>query len=177
MKSASDLVNFRLDTDQFQIFKISSKDGLTIDKLSTLVQFEQTVPDICYLQVGSNDVGKISKDRIVDSIIAFAEYLLFGVGIRRVIIGQLLRRDPKLVKYNEMVIAVNVKLEEKVKTKNENIVFWKHRGFWKDYSHLGRDGVHLKNPKHKGKLGSSSPMHKYWRSIRNSLILHSKTLM
>lgn len=129
-----------------------------------------------FIQIGGNDIGFIPNKQIVTNIVSFAEYLIYGLGTRVVIIGQLLRRDPSANPpgYNESVTEVNDLLTQKTQTLS-NIFYWRHRGFWLDMSHLGRDGVHLANPPLRSlKPGDPpSPMKKYWRSIRNTVIVHS----
>lgn len=95
---------------------------------------------------------------------SFANYLIHGYGVKSVIIGQLLRRDPRKspIGYNEEVISLNKHLEH-LTSSEEHVHFWKHRGFWTNLAYLGRDGVHL---------GVDSdgcypaPMVKYLRSIK-----------
>uniref|UniRef100_A0A8W8P1C7 Uncharacterized protein n=1 Tax=Magallana gigas TaxID=29159 RepID=A0A8W8P1C7_MAGGI len=64
---------------------------------------------------GGNDIGFIPNKQIVTNIVSFAEYLIYGLGTRVVIIGQLLRRDPSANPpgYNESVTEVNDLLTQK----------------------------------------------------------------
>ena len=64
-----------------------------------------------------------------------------GVGVRTVIVGQLLRRQP-CNNFNEDIVRVNTLLKEEMDTL-DGAYFWPHRGFWADLSYEGRDGVHI----------------------------------
>lgn len=57
--------------------------------------------------------------------------------------------------------------------KQEGVYYWHHIGFRSDLNFLIHDGVHLQCPRSSVHVVTSSPMHKYWRSIR-SAILHFK---
>jgi hypothetical protein len=165
-----------LNLDETCEIHICARGGLTTVRLPRILNFCQK-PDACFLQIGGNDIGQLSNSRIVSHIMAIASYLVIGVGVTKVIIGQLLRRRPDVVcpSYNDCVIDINLQLEEIIRTQEHNhVVFWKHRGFWRDMSHLGRDGVHLHNPTHTSPGDPPSPMFKYWRSIRNAVIVHVK---
>ena len=51
------------------------------------------VPDIVFLQIGENDVvAATNSEKLAEDIISLAQYLRDGVGVRLVIIGQLIRR-------------------------------------------------------------------------------------
>lgn len=131
------------------------------------------VPDVVFLQVGGNDISNSTNcDQLARNIVSLAEYLVLGVGVRLVYIGQLIRRLPFAVcaGYNEKVVQININLE--MMTKHlPGVVFWHHRGFWASLSYLGPDGVHLDcTPSH------SQPMRKYLRSIRNAVIQAPKFL-
>lgn len=91
-----------------------ARGGLRIASLANsknLLTFEVT-PDICFLQIGENDVLSISVDTIVRDIVALASFIRSGIGIRTVIIGQLLRRQPwaSSPDFNNRIVAINVKL-------------------------------------------------------------------
>ena len=121
-------------------------------------------PSICFLHIGENDLdvnydqnrqsdhtlvylrqNTISK--LVEHICSFVEYLLVGVGVGKVIVGQLLRRQPWAIKsptFNDDVITINIKIEERL-NKIEGAYFWHNRGVWDSFDFLGRDGVHILN--------------------------------
>ena len=106
---------------------------------------------------------------MANEIYSFANFLHFGLHIPIVIIGELLFRDPNKVgsDYNDKVVATNVSIHQKIQMDSlPNIIFWRHHGFWEDYSCLGRDGVHLNN----------NGMKKYFRSIRSS-VLHAQSIL
>lgn len=76
--------------------------------------------------------------------------------------------------YNEAVLEINSHLAEKIKA-HERVYCWRQRRFWQNLSYLARAGVHLNNPDLKCR-DPPSPMLKYWRSIRNAEIVHSRQL-
>ena len=85
--------------------------------------------------------------KLVEHICSFVEYLLVGVGVGKVIVGQLLRGQPWAIKsptFNDDVITINIKIEEHL-NKIEGAYFWHNRGFWDSFDFLGRDGVHILN--------------------------------
>lgn len=104
-------------------------------------------PDICFIQIGENDVLSFSEEVIVRDILALASYIHSGLGVTRVIIGQLLRRQPwaSSLYFNEHIITINVRLQAKISSR-EGIHFWPHRGFWQNLDFLCDDGVHLRCP-------------------------------
>lgn len=169
------LQNLNLDDDRYNI-SVCARGGLRTYDLHRMIRDVTETSHMFFIQIGGNDIGFIPNKQIVTNIVSFAEYLIYGLGTRVVIIGQLLRRDPSANPpgYNESVTEVNDLLTQKTQTLS-NIFYWRHRGFWLDMSHLGRDGVHLANPPLRSlKPGDPpSPMKKYWRSIRNAVIVHS----
>lgn len=83
----NNIPNLRLDREQFSV-EIRGKGGLCLKHLhhdATIVQFQQA-PDICFLQIDESDIAK--------DIVSLASFLHEGIGVRRVIIGQLLCRLP-----------------------------------------------------------------------------------
>ena len=85
---------------------------------------------------------------------------------RIVIIGELLHRDPVRVgiHYNCKVVQTNVAIKQLISSdNNNNIIFWRHRGFWADLSFLSNDGVHL----------NDGGMLKYFKSV-SSAVLHAR---
>lgn len=63
-----------------------------------------------------NDVLSFSVEVIVRDILALASYIHSGLGVTRVIIGQLLRRQPwaSSLYFNERIIAINVRLQAQI---------------------------------------------------------------
>lgn len=157
--------NLGLDEEQINVC-FRSQGGLSIYGLansSRLCAFS-AVPTLCVLEIWGNDATTRPSHVIAQDIFSFANYLIHGYGVKSVIIGQLLRRDPRKspIGYNEEVISINKHLEH-LTSSEEHVHFWKHRGFWTNLAYLGRDGVHL---------GVDSdgcypaPMVKYLRSIK-----------
>jgi hypothetical protein len=62
------------------------------------------------------------------------------------------------------VTQMNVAIKQLISSdSNNNIIFWRYRGFWADLSFLSNDGIHLN---HGGIL-------KYFKSVR-SAVLHAR---
>ena len=80
-----------------------------------------------------------------------------------------------LPEYNDSVIYINRQLERRPRHRDD-VALLKQRGFWMDFTHLGDDGVYLFNPRRRTRRDPPSPMKKYWRSIRNAIIVHFKRL-
>ena len=174
MSHDPNLMNLRLG-DGYKTFA-RCRGGLRVADIFTseLIRFS-VAPDIVFIQLGGNDVGKQTNSKLVNNLMSLSDYLVEGVGVKCVVIGQLLRRSPSVVgaEYNELVFQINNALCHETTTRPK-VHYWRHRGFWSDFSHLCKDGVHLE---HKSwPLDPSSPMKKYWRSIRNAVIVHSKHL-
>lgn len=166
--------NLRLDHRNFKII-CRAQGGLTVPRLiherPDLYDFSVCQPDIVYLQIGGNDLSNTmtSSESVANEIYSFANFLHFGLHIPVVIIGELLFRNPSKVgkDYNDKVVATNMSILQKIQMDNlPNLKFWRHHGFWEDYSFLCRDGVHLN---HYG-------MRKYFRSIRSS-VLHAQSVL
>jgi hypothetical protein len=80
---------------------------------------------------------------VASDMISFSNYLHYGLHVRIVIIVELLHRDPALVgiHYNCKVVQTNVAIKQLISSdNNNNIIFWRHRGFWADLSFLSNDG-------------------------------------
>lgn len=90
-----DLMNLRLNREKYDVI-IRARGGLRIASLASsrdLLTFEVT-QDICFLQIGENDILSLNVDTIVQNIVALATYIRPGVGIKTVISGQFFRRQP-----------------------------------------------------------------------------------
>lgn len=172
MQTNSQLRNLKLDSDYFNVFTCS-RGGLRVAQLPAFVSLS-TTPHMCFIQIGENDLLRCDVNKLTTDILSFASYLHEGVGIPIVIVGQLLRRQPWASSrdFNVKIVEANLLLKAQC-SKHEGIYFWHHRGFWSDLNFLCHDGVHLQCPRSSVHVVTSSPMHKYWRSIR-SAILHFK---
>lgn len=174
MDSHPDLYNLNLLEDRYSVC-VRARGGLRIARLARdrdLLSFDVT-PDICFIQIGENDVLSFSVEVIVRDILALASYIHSGLGVTRVIIGQLLRRQPwaSSLYFNERIIAINVRLQAQISSR-EGIHFWPHRGFWQNLDFLCDDGVHLRCPPASPYVVTSSPMHRFWRNIRSAILQH-----
>ena len=120
-------------------------------------------PHAVYLQIGGNDLSNKNCNplSLLKDIMAYAEFLIQGYGVRHVIIGQLLPRFSQRCPsdYNQKVFSVNTDLV-RLCSLSDSVSFWHHRGFGKDTKMLiDGDGVHLNR---KGLL-------KYAKSVRASI--------
>lgn len=113
---------------------------------------------------GGNDATTRAALDIAQDIVAYANYLVHGLGVVNVVIGQLLRRDPRKspAGYNDEVLKINTHLQQ-LTLGLHHIHFWRHRGFGADLSQMGRNGVHLRVESY---ANSPAPMVKYIRSIK-----------
>lgn len=74
-----------------------SQGGLTIRGLANtpkLCTFT-SVPMLGFLDIGGNDATTRAALDFAQDIVAYANYLVQGLGVVNVVIGQLLRRDPR----------------------------------------------------------------------------------
>ena len=171
------LTNFNLYEENFHVF-VRARGGLRLSQLASSNFLNLTsIPHICFIQIGENDIAQSNSTSVARDLLSLAEYLHEGVGIPVVIVGQLLRRQPwaSTRNFNEEIVATNLLLKEGC-AGLQGVHFWHHRGFWSDLSFLCRDGVHLRCPPPSVHVVSSSPMHRYGRSIR-SAILHFRKLL
>lgn len=174
MDSHEDLRNLRLHQDYYSV-SVRARGGLRISTLARSRHFLtfDVLPDMCFMQIGENDVLNFCDDVIVRDILSLATYLHHGLGIRTVIVGQLLRRQPwaSSCNFNDRIIAINIRLREQLSTM-DGVHFWPHRGFWNDMTFLGHDGVHLRCSAPSLHVVTTSPMYRFWRSIRSAVLQH-----
>lgn len=142
------------------------------DSRSELMRFD-IVPDTVFLQVGENDfVAATNSNKLAEDIISLAQYLWDGVGVKLVIIGQLLRRMQFASCRDFNATAMETNQYSKLRSGPLcNIHNWGHRGLWNDLHYLDPDGVRLLCTHEEDQL-----MRKYRRSISNAVILLSKFL-
>jgi hypothetical protein len=173
MDSHQILQNLNLDQGRYTV-SVRARGGLRISNIARSRDFLtfDVLPHMCFLQIGENDIRLCSDEVIVRDILSLASYLHSGLGIRTVIIGQLLRRQPwaSSSDFNDRIIAINIELRERTSSM-DGIHFWPHRGFWRDLSFLCHDGVHLQCPSSLHVV-TSSPMHRFWRSVRSAILQH-----
>ncbi|XP_061166353.1 uncharacterized protein LOC133175268 [Saccostrea echinata] len=160
--SSKGIINLKLD-DSFNV-NFHGKGGL---RLQGNFFYFISPPDIMFLQVGENDISDLTCcEKLNGDLISVAAYLRDGVGVKMVIIGQMIRRLPFAAckSFNDKVVKTKTQLELRTQSL-PGFHFWRHRGFWHELSYLGSDGVHLCcTPSH------DQPMRKFLRSIRNAVI-------
>ncbi|XP_061171682.1 uncharacterized protein LOC133181159 [Saccostrea echinata] len=182
--------NLGLDPKQYHV-TFRGKGGLKLSKCPetswsrNIVHPEflcfDTVPDVVFLQIGENDISTSTNSRnLAMDIISVAQYLRDGVGVKLIIIGQLIRRMQfaSCRDFNATVVEINLHVQQ-MNDPLCGIHYWGHRGFWNgenfpfwnDLQYLGPDGVHLLCAP-----TEDQPMRKYLRSVRNAVILLSKLL-
>lgn len=130
MRSHPHLGNLDLSSDNFNI-RMHARGGLRtchLARSSHMFDF-QTTPDLCYLHIGENDINCLEVDHIVRNILSIASYLHEGIGVRSVVIEQLLHRQPwASPDFNAKVVEINIRLQERVPS-HLGVHFWRHRGF------------------------------------------------
>lgn len=93
MISNKNLLNINLDDDRYKI-SVCVRGGLRTYDLHQIIRDVAGTPTIFIMQIGGTDIGLLPNQIIATNIVLFSEYLIYGLGTRVVIIGQLLRRDP-----------------------------------------------------------------------------------
>ncbi|XP_062594564.1 uncharacterized protein LOC134255982 [Saccostrea cucullata] len=174
MDSHPDLMNLKLHQDFYSV-SVRARGGLRISSVARSRDFLtfDMLPHVCFMQIGENDILLHTNEMIVRDILSLASYLHSGIGIQTVIVGQLLRRQPwaSSPDFNERIIAINVMLREQC-SNISGVHFWPHRGFWTDLTFLCQDGVHLRCPSQSSHVVTTSPMHRFWRSVRSAILQH-----
>ncbi len=135
--------NLRLDS-AINIIDFRAKGGLTVRKLidCDLLTFNKSdIPDAVFLQIGGNDAADKKKHyvTIARDIVSIARYLVEGVGVKTVLIGQLLPRrvDRTFKGYNKKIISINEEIVRLInRDNNNNIQFWHNHGFWEGQHYL-----------------------------------------
>lgn len=95
MISNKNLLSINLDDDRYKI-SVCVRGGLRTYDLHQIIRDVAGTPTIFIMQIGGTDIGLLPNQIIATNIVLFSEYLIYGLGTRVVIIGQLLRRDPSV---------------------------------------------------------------------------------
>lgn len=95
MISNKNLLNINLDDDRYKI-SVCVRGGLRTYDLHQIIRDVAGTPTIFIMQIGGTDIGLLPNQIIATNIVLFSEYLIYGLGTRVVIIGQLLRRVPSV---------------------------------------------------------------------------------
>lgn len=95
MISNKNLLNINLDDDRYKI-SVCVRGGLRTYDLHQIIRDVAGTPTIFIMQIGGTDIGLLPNQIIATNIVLFSVYLIYGLGTRVVIIGQLLRRDPSV---------------------------------------------------------------------------------
>lgn len=95
MISNKNLLNINLDDDRYKI-SVCVRGGLRTYDLHQIIRDVAGTPTIFIMQIGGTDIGLLPNQIIATNIVLFSEYLIYSLGTRVVIIGQLLRRDPSV---------------------------------------------------------------------------------
>jgi hypothetical protein len=141
--------------------------GLSLKQRRRLhcVDSKLRLSDMVILDIGSNDICNPDylPDKFAQDLVSYAEFLVIGLQVKRVVIMQLLPRDVLPYSgYNEHVIQVNNLVQALVTSSELPLTFWKHRGLWHSkHCIFSRDGIHL---------GQEVGYPKYLRSIRDCII-------
>ena len=118
-------------------------------------------PDIIILELGSNDLVKLSPQTVGSELESLVQDLHNRFSVKFVVVGQVLRRFTEdSVNFNRKV----GKLHQYLKVVLEQFpycYYWRHRGFWNCKQDLYlSDGVHLNS------LGT----YKFMRSVRGAIL-------
>lgn len=121
--------------------------------------------DAIFIHLGGNDIAAGSEPlALANAIISLCNYLLITYNASHIIIGQSFHRLSSTTPqpFNTNIVQFNTAIKTLLtKTPNPNIIFWHHRGFWRNInSLLLPDGVHL----------NKQGLKKYAYSLRNSLL-------
>lgn len=95
MISNKNLLNINLNDDRYKI-SVCVRGGLRTYDLHQIIRDVAGTPTIFIMQIGGTDFGLLPNQIIATNIVLFSVYLIYGLGTRVVIIGQLLRRDPSV---------------------------------------------------------------------------------
>lgn len=95
MISNKNLLNINLDDDRYKI-SVCVRGGLRTYDRHQIMRDVAGTPTIFIMQIGGTDIGLLPNQIIATNIVLFSKYLIYGLGTRVVIIGQLLRRDPSV---------------------------------------------------------------------------------
>lgn len=123
--------------------------------------------DLAIIDIGSNDVpdSLLECHRVAKALVSFAEYVLYGLDAKAVVICQIIKRKKLPFRaYNDNVRRTNICIQHVLRMRQTSgIVFWKHRsGFWNTHLQLfNKRGVHLNQ-----KVGYP----RYLRSMRDCVI-------
>ena len=123
-------------------------------------------PHVVYIHLGCNDLKITTAEEISARLIDLATYISSKPGVRIVCVSQIFP-FPSTVQFLESIKKVN----DSVKTKFsdvENIIYWRHRGFWKPEENLFLDDqTHL----------NLEGRHRYWTSVRFAVKFACSRLM
>ncbi len=122
--------------------------------------------DIVFIDIGSrtNDLCVCDPDTVATEVFSFAQHLTHQLGVKRVLVSQVLYRDINRApctptNFNKRVAIYNVKMDARLKG-NNNIHFWRHRGIWSNWRQLLGDGIHF----------NQQGLRKYFNSVRGAII-------
>jgi hypothetical protein len=161
--------NFGMEHYQAQIYNIAVG-GRTAQKcrnldLGTMTKY---LPDIVYLEIGTNDLSpKEAKCEVVSAQIHELCNDILGLGPKLVVVGQIIKRTQRGIprrnnSFNDKVITTNKITKALLGPEmSPGTRFWTHRGFWfSDKDLIDGRGVHLTT------LGNR----KLYRSVRGALL-------
>ena len=123
--------------------------GRTVQKLREYDMFdvEKVRPDIVILEIGANDLAKISPELVGSAIDDLVDYLMHHRGVRVVGVCQVIGR--RLVNkgleddsFNRKAAILNQYLSV-VLAQRSGVFLWQHKELAKRPNFLLRDGVHL----------------------------------
>ena len=115
--------------------------GLSVPRMAICGHFTEfiLVLDTCFIQIGENDLDRfdinnedagVAVVKLISNIVSFVNYLITGIGVRRVIVGQLFRRQLWVVKSASYDASYdsNIRFQQEL-LPVESAYFWHHREF------------------------------------------------
>lgn len=166
-----------MDIEEYENFSLVGYSGAKVHKILHIlnncssfgfspIEKQLRGCDIVIIHIGENDItsNTVNAKKLADDVLWIARTLITSFVVKRVIIGQLMKRKQGRYSlpcsFNAITESVNARLEFLCEF-FKKIDFLKHKGFslnWDMY--LCEDGTHLND---KG-------MTRYYRSLRGSLL-------
>lgn len=151
-------LRFNLNLDSSPLVQYSGYSGAIVDTLcSNLIDVQDFFPDIVVLLIGTNDLCRpyVTPVSLTNSILDLVNRLLFMCHVKRVVVCQILHRQPSHTSryqvntewFNNKVDETNHMFSSQIRAlHHDHITFWRLKGFWspeaRSHSFLP-DGIHL----------------------------------
>ena len=122
---------------------------------------EELRPRIVFVQLGSNDLNiNIPIRQIAANLLEICRRMV-NLGVRRIVLGQVLPRVSGGRSFNRRVIRLNIEIAQAFYHVHLPCFLWRHRGVWHSrFNLMLPDGVHFNN------LGNR----RFFRSVRGAVL-------